>query len=53
VIDGSGLDGDSYFSWSGSAGLTFTFNADVLGSLPTHVDIVWTDGAGTTSFEAI
>ncbi len=52
VIDGSGLDGDSYFSASGSAGITFTFDDAVLGTLPTHVGIVWTDGGGTTTFEA-
>jgi hypothetical protein len=52
VIDGSGLDGDSYFSSSGSTGITFTFDETVLGTLPTHVGIVWTDGGGTTFFEA-
>ncbi len=52
VIDGSGLNGDSYYSASGFAGITFTFDEAELGSLPTHVGIVWTDGGGTTSFEA-
>lgn len=52
VIDGSGLDGDSWFSGSGAAGVTFTFNAGTLGSLPTHAGIVWTDGAGTVTFKA-
>jgi len=52
VIDGSGLAGDSYFTSSGSAGVRFTFSAAILGSLPTHAGIVWTDGSGTTSFEA-
>ncbi len=42
---------DSYFA-SGSTGITFTFDANVLGMLPTHVGIVWTDGDGTTFFEA-
>ncbi len=51
IIDGSGLDGDSYFG-SGPTGLLFTFNAGILGSLPTDAGIVWTDGEGTTSFEA-
>jgi hypothetical protein len=51
-IDGSGLDGDSFFSGNGNAGITFTFDAVELGSLPTNVGIVWTDGAGTTTFEA-
>ena len=52
TINGTGLAGDSYFSANGSAGIRFTFNAAVLGSLPTHAGVVWTDGAGTTSFEA-
>ena len=52
TIDGSGLGGDSFFSSNGSAGITFSFNAGVLGALPTHVGIVWTDGGGTISFEA-
>lgn len=51
-IDGSGLGGDSYFSGSGDTGITFTFNAGALGGLPDAVGIVWTDGAGTISFEA-
>lgn len=51
VIDGSGLLGDSYFSQAGASGVTFTFNAAVLGSLPTSAGIVWTDagiGASVT-----
>ena len=52
VIDGSGLQGDSYFSFDGSGGIKFTFNSGTLGSLPTDAGIVWTDGAGTTTFEA-
>lgn len=51
-IDGSGLKGDSFFSGNGGAGISFTFNAGALGSLPDAVGIVWTDGAGTISFEA-
>jgi len=51
LIDGHGGNGDSYFSGNGNAGVKFTFNASVLGSLPTHVGVVWTDGAGTVSFE--
>ena len=38
--------------WTGAAGITFTFDATVLGHLPTQAGIVWTDGAGTTTFEA-
>ncbi len=52
VIDGSGLNGDSYISLNGAAGLRFNFNATVLGTLPTHAGLVWTDGAGQVSFEA-
>lgn len=52
AIDGSGLLGDSFFSGSGGAGIRFTFNAAILGGLPTHAGIVWTDGGGTTRFEA-
>lgn len=50
-IDGSGLDGDSFF---GDANMIFTFHADALGTLPTHAGIVWTDGGGgaTVTFEA-
>jgi hypothetical protein len=49
VIDGSGLKGDSYFSGNGAAGVKFTFNAAVLGTLPTSAGLVWTDGGpGTT-----
>ncbi|MGK7926314.1 MAG: PEP-CTERM sorting domain-containing protein, partial [Spirulina sp.] len=52
VIDGSGLAGDSYFSFGGNAGINFSFDAGVLGSLPDSVGIVWTDGGGNTTFEA-
>ncbi|MEM7083072.1 MAG: thrombospondin type 3 repeat-containing protein [Pseudomonadota bacterium] len=52
VIDGSGSDGESLFFSSGSTGITFEFDAMLLGSLPTHAGIVWTDGAGNTVFEA-
>jgi hypothetical protein len=50
VIDGSGLNGDSWFC--ATCPVTFTFNALTLGSLPTHAGIVWTDGVDTISFEA-
>ena len=52
AIDGSGLLGDDYFSASGPSGITFTFAAGVLGSLPTHAGLVWTDGADDVFFEA-
>ncbi|MDI1320139.1 MAG: hypothetical protein PSW75_08095, partial [bacterium] len=47
-IDGSGTNGLSYF---GGGTVTFTFSAATLGSLPTNVGIVWTDGQNPT-FEA-
>lgn len=49
VIDGSGLNGDSYFTGSGAVGVKFSFNALALGALPTHAGLVWTDGGGGTS----
>ncbi len=42
VLDGSGLLGDSWFFSGASTG--FTFDAGVLGALPTYVGFVWTDG---------
>jgi uncharacterized repeat protein (TIGR01451 family) len=50
-IDGNGNTGHSFFAL-GLPGIRFTFNPTVLGGYPTQVGIVWTDGAGTTSFEA-
>jgi hypothetical protein len=52
TIDGSGLGGDSYFNTNGS--VTFNFNAGVLGALPTHAGVVWTDGGfgATITFQA-
>ena len=52
AIDGSGTAGNSFFSGSGATGISFTFDAAVLGSLPTHAGVVWTDGSGTIQFEA-
>ena len=51
-VDGSGLAGHSFFSGSGAAGITFTFDDQAPGGLPLNVGIVWTDGSGTTLFEA-
>jgi hypothetical protein len=45
-VEGPGSLGHSFFAGSGAAGITFTFDAAVLGHLPTHVGIVWTDGDG-------
>ena len=52
TVDGSGNNGRSLFSANGNAGISFTFDENELGVLPTHAGIVWTDGAGTISFEA-
>lgn len=52
VIDGFGKAGRSLFQSAGNTGVTFTFNAATLGSLPTYVGIVWTDGFATITFEA-
>jgi len=49
-IDGSGLNGDDWFS--GTPAVTFTFNAQVLGGLPTHAGVVWTDGVDPIQLEA-
>lgn len=57
AIDGLGygsgaIMGDSFFASTGSNGITFSFDEATLNGYPTHVGIVWTDGAGTTFFEA-
>lgn len=48
VIDGFGRDGRTYSSLVNAsnefAGFTLTFSRSVLGWLPTHVGLVWTDG---------
>lgn len=43
VIDGLGRDGRSLIMNPGPTGVTFTFDPNVLGGLPTHVGIVLTD----------
>ncbi|MDA2917092.1 hypothetical protein MYX64_09680 [Nitrospinae bacterium AH_259_B05_G02_I21] len=52
-IDGSGAGGHELFTGQPPA-VEFTFDAGVLGHLPTHVGIVWTDGqpGETITFEA-
>ena len=45
-------NGSTFFGSVGSWALTFVFDADVLGALPTHAGLVWTDGLGLISFEA-
>lgn len=52
VIDGDGRGGHTWFFGNGGAGITFTFNAQVIGFVPRSVGVVWTDGAGTVTFEA-
>jgi hypothetical protein len=47
AIDGSGTNGHSFFSGSGSTGITFTLPAG-----ETAAGLVWTDGAGTVTFQA-
>jgi hypothetical protein len=52
-IDGSGLDGDSFFARNAYYGLRFTFSANALGNLPTYAGVVWTDGdQGKALFQA-
>jgi len=48
AIDGLGRSGGSYYAYV----LTFVFDAGVLGSLPTHAGLVWTDGLNNITFEA-
>lgn len=54
LIDGSGLAGHSWYVENGPTGVTFTFDAERLGGLPTHVGIVWADGrqSAEVTFEA-
>jgi hypothetical protein len=49
-VDGHGANGHSFFDLNGARGLTFTFDAAVLGQLPTDVGIVWTDGDGPNRY---
>ncbi|MBC8143546.1 MAG: hypothetical protein H7Y38_19115 [Armatimonadetes bacterium] len=44
----AGVFGDSLFS---NNSMTFDFNATTLGTLPSHVGIVWTDGSNNITFE--
>ncbi len=52
VLDESGTNGRSFFSIDGSTGITITFDAKAIGFAPTQAGVVWTDGGGTTNFEA-
>jgi hypothetical protein len=51
-VDGANA-GHSLFSGNGAAGITFTFDKTVLGSLPTAAGIAWTDGVRLIHFSAI
>lgn len=51
-VDGGGNNGHSLFFDSGPVGLTFAFDMNILGSLPTHVGIAWTDGELNVHFTA-
>lgn len=51
-VDGTGTAGRTFFFGGGATGIRFTFSSGTYGALPTHAGIVWTDGAGTTRFEA-
>jgi hypothetical protein len=42
-LDGSGLNGHSWYTGFAPTTLSFSFSAAALGFLPTHVGIVWTD----------
>lgn len=52
VLDGFGTAGFSFFAADGGTGITFSFDEIVLGSLPTRVGVVWTDGLNDITFEA-
>ncbi len=46
------VDSVSGDAWWGSGSLEFSFSSKVLGALPTRAGLVWTDGAGSVTFEA-
>jgi hypothetical protein len=47
-----GSNGITLFGEWGPSGITFEFDIQVLGQLPTHVGIVWTDGRNSIRFDA-
>jgi PEP-CTERM motif len=57
VIDGSGSNGHSLWSNFATSVIAFDFSAAVLGDLPTHVGLVWTDvgnvSAGSYGFAGV
>ncbi len=54
IIDGNGQSGRSFLTVDGLTGLRFDFDQLILGTLPTHVGLVWTDGStfNDLTFEA-
>ncbi len=53
AVDGSGSREGSFGVVAGAVTLVFTFDEGVLGSLPTHAGLVWTDGlSNPTRFRA-
>ncbi|WP_052713289.1 hypothetical protein [Pseudoalteromonas rubra] len=53
VLDGQCVSCHSFYvNQSNKQGVTITFDAVSLGHLPTHVGVVWVDGAGLTRFIA-
>lgn len=52
LIDGIGTNGRSYHYADAIAGIRFTFDEIVLGTLPTRAGLVWTDGNNSIVFEA-
>lgn len=52
AVDGSGAGGRSLLTDNFTA-FAFEFDAQVLGALPTHVGVVWTDVGNTTSTAGI
>lgn len=49
VIDGSGINGVSFYSDNLFSTMTFSFSASALGNFPTHAGVVWTDVGNTLS----
>ena len=52
AIDGDPSTGHAFFVNPGSTGVTFPFDAGMIGFAPTYAGIVFTDGLGDTYFEA-
>lgn len=54
AIDGFGNNGRSHYTTDGITGITYSFDPSLLGALPTHAGIVWTDLSGVANvfFEA-